>query len=782
MKKYLLLLFLFCVLCSVGALAQMSDGGPRKASYNGHEYVDLGLPSGTLWATTNVGATNPEDYGDYFAWGETSPKSNYDWSTYKWCNGSSTTLTKYCNDSYFGYNGFTDTLTELEIADDAANAIWGNNWRIPSLTQFQELIDNRYTTTEWATLNGVYGLKIISKMPGHEDKFIFLPPAGERYDTSLDLTEWMGWYQSRTLCTHYNFGSHEPYDNWIMWFVVGEEGGILAGSNGSGESANYRWAGCSIRPVRFFLFVDRISLNPSSLTLAVDETAQLTATVTPSNADNLALTWSSSNESVVTVSSTGLVTAVAAGTCTVTCAATDGSGVKATCQVTVPSSAVVEPYAVLSTDGTTLTFYYDKNKNTRTGTIYTKDEFRTSNVDGWGTARSTITSVYFDSSFAEYDGLTNTAYWFSSMGINTINGIENLNTSNVTNMYGMFASCPALTSLDLTHFDTSKVTNMNLMFGGCLALTNLDLSHFDTSEVTDMGYMFAVCSSLKTILIGTGWNTDNVTISDEMFYGCTNLVGGDGTTFDPNYTDKTKAYAGIGGYLTMATYPGLPDLTLDEDVDNTGLLETYDGETTNVTLKRTLQPGGWNTFCVPFAMDAAMVVDKLGTEAVVKQLDHSVLDGDVLTLYFVDATAIEAGRAYLVSVVGTLADPVFEGVTVSKYPVVTETAYADFVPALSPVVLRSGDKKSLFVVGGNTLTFPSETSTLKSFRGYFHLHDVPAGVRLFNMDFENTWTGVESLDASPATDEWYTLDGRKLSGKPVQKGIYVKNGCKVMVK
>ena len=113
---------------------------------------------------------------------------------------------------------------------------------------------------------------------------------------------------------------------------------------------------------------------------------------------------------------------------------------------------------------------------------------------------------------------------------------------------------------------------------------------------------------------------------------------------------------------------------------------------------------------------------------------------------------------------------------------VTETAYADFVPALSPVVLRSGDKKSLFVVGGNMLTFPSETSTLKSFRGYFHLHDVPAGVRLFNMDFENTWTGVEGLDGVQTTDEWYTLDGRKLSGKPVQKGIYVKNGCKVMVK
>ena len=89
-------------------------------SSDAHEWVDLGLPSGTLWATTNIGATNPEDYGDYFAWGETEPKDVYDWSTYKWCNGSNTTLTKYCTSSSYGYIGFTDGKTELDAGDDAA--------------------------------------------------------------------------------------------------------------------------------------------------------------------------------------------------------------------------------------------------------------------------------------------------------------------------------------------------------------------------------------------------------------------------------------------------------------------------------------------------------------------------------------------------------------------------------------------------------------------------------------------------------------------------------------
>ena len=142
-----------------------------------HEYVDLGLPSGTLWATCNIGANSPEEYGDYFAWGETTPKSTYDWSTYKWCNGSSTTMTKYCTQSEYGYNGFTDNLTELQSADDAATANWGSDWQMPSLAQIQELCSSSNTTTEWTQVNGVNGRKITSKSNGNS---IFLPAAGWR--------------------------------------------------------------------------------------------------------------------------------------------------------------------------------------------------------------------------------------------------------------------------------------------------------------------------------------------------------------------------------------------------------------------------------------------------------------------------------------------------------------------------------------------------------------------------------------------------------------------------
>ena len=165
---------------------------------NGYEWIDLGLPSGTLWATRNVGAEKPEDYGDYFAWGETtgfeSGKTNFHWRTYKYCNGSYTTMTKYCTNSSYGT---VDNKTELEPVDDAATANWGADWQMPSLAQQQELINSDYTTTTWTTQNGVKGRMITSKSNGNS---IFLPAAEHRSNTSLAHTE-SGNYWSRSLCT-----------------------------------------------------------------------------------------------------------------------------------------------------------------------------------------------------------------------------------------------------------------------------------------------------------------------------------------------------------------------------------------------------------------------------------------------------------------------------------------------------------------------------------------------------------------------------------------------------
>ena len=162
------------------------------ASQDNHEYVDLGLPSGTLWATCNIGANNPEDYGDYFAWGETATKDVYNWETYKWCNnGEPRQTTKYCSDSAYGYNGFTDGKTELDPQDDAAYVKWGPKWRTPSKAQQDELREQ--CTWTWVTQNGVDGRLVT----GPNGNTLFLPATGFRSEASHDQGSY-GNYWSRT--------------------------------------------------------------------------------------------------------------------------------------------------------------------------------------------------------------------------------------------------------------------------------------------------------------------------------------------------------------------------------------------------------------------------------------------------------------------------------------------------------------------------------------------------------------------------------------------------------
>ena len=173
---------------------------------NGHEWVDLGLPSGTKWATMNVGATTPEGYGSYYAWGETSTKSTYNWSTYKWCKGSYDTQTKYCTSSSYGT---VDNKTTLDLTDDAAYVNWGGDWRMPTKAEQDELRNTSYTTWTWTTQNGVKGYKVTSKTNGNS---IFLPAAGYRYDSDLNVAGSYGYYWSSSL---YSSGSD---DACILYF------------------------------------------------------------------------------------------------------------------------------------------------------------------------------------------------------------------------------------------------------------------------------------------------------------------------------------------------------------------------------------------------------------------------------------------------------------------------------------------------------------------------------------------------------------------------------------
>ena len=240
-----------------------------------------------------------------------------------------------------------------------------------------------------------------------------------------------------------------------------------------------------------------------------------------------------------------------------------------------------EAYACYTSSNTTLTFYYDNQRSSRSGTTYdlnTGDSYPRWRIDG---TNANVTRVVFYPSFA--DARPTTTYsWFYGMGnLQSISGMNYLNTSEVTNMGYMFYSCDQLTRLDLTHFDTSKVTDMRSMFSYCIGLTSLDLSSFDTSKVTYMWYMFTSCQSLtsldlssfntsqvtqmtglfnscnnlRTIYVGNGWSAAAVTNSTDMFKNCTSLVGGRGTTYNSsNPMDKTYAHIDGGtsnpGYFT----------------------------------------------------------------------------------------------------------------------------------------------------------------------------------------------------------------------------------------
>ena len=202
---------------------------------NGHQFVDLGLPSGTLWATCNVGASAPEESGELYAWGETETKEEYSWSTYKWCDGdncnlSNQTLTKYCDRGAYGK---LDGKISLESEDDVAHVKWGGDWHIPTKEQFQELMDN--CTMEWVKINDALHAY---KFTGTNGNSIIMPAAGEYNKCNYSEDEFHYWSAELHM-------SDIAANNHATHVVVMEYGS----KNQTEFSGNYRYKGYAVRPV-----------------------------------------------------------------------------------------------------------------------------------------------------------------------------------------------------------------------------------------------------------------------------------------------------------------------------------------------------------------------------------------------------------------------------------------------------------------------------------------------------------------------------------------------------
>ena len=226
--------------------AIMAGGGDDSHAPAGAVAVDLGLPSGTKWANMNVGAEKPEDYGLYFAWGETRGYTSdtgdgrsFDWASYKWMNegqSSGWQINKYqvpngqTDGCWYDSNGnfIGDGQLTLLPEDDAARANWGGQWVMPTYDEIGELLDN--TTIEWTTVNGINGRKFTSKTNGNS---IFMPAAGYRKNASFDYQSTNGYYGSASVYLAYS-----GYARCLGFY-----------SDGASAGSTYRYYGQSVRPV-----------------------------------------------------------------------------------------------------------------------------------------------------------------------------------------------------------------------------------------------------------------------------------------------------------------------------------------------------------------------------------------------------------------------------------------------------------------------------------------------------------------------------------------------------
>ena len=226
-------------------------------------------------------------------------------------------------------------------------------------------------------------------------------------------------------------------------------------------------------------------------------------------------------------------------------------------------AAAAEAYACYTSSNTTLTFYYDNLRSTRTGSTHDLNTGEITPIwyrDGTNTF---VTKVIFDSSFADYCPSTTNRWFYYMQNLQSIEGLSYLNTSEVTNMQAMFNLCSSLTSLDLSSFNTAKVTSMGMMFNGC--------------------------SSLQTIYVGEGWSTAAVTSSNNMFRSCSSLVGGKGTAYNSS-NPQDKTYAHIDGGASNPGYFSEKQAFLRGDVNGDGKVTIADvtalvniilGKTTN---------------------------------------------------------------------------------------------------------------------------------------------------------------------------------------------------------
>ncbi|MBQ9439056.1 MAG: BspA family leucine-rich repeat surface protein [Paludibacteraceae bacterium] len=493
---------------------------------------------------------------------------------------------------------------------------------------------------------------------------------------------------------------------------------------------------------------------------------------------------------------------------------------------------VREAYAVLSDDGKTLTFRYDAEKPAEAYNI-PWDTSESSPFGGFGgsgntrrpgwlveNANENITTVIFDETFANYHDLPSTAYMFFKMSnLETIEHLENLKTENVKSMYGMFSYCENLTSLDLSSFNTEQVTEMDYLFEECSGLRSVDLSSFNTAKVSNMTSMFRNCSSLTSLDV-SNFNTASVTKMMAMFKDCSSLTSLDLSNFNIDKVDYMYAmfsgcskletiycaegadWSGVAGRNYIEMFSGCEKLSgkygskefkFDGTEDGT-YAKVYDG--TN---------GGYFTY--KGNRSYTLEVGEAGMATLYLDFDAVIPEG--VEVYCCEGLKDDEAlpEAYAVKITQGVI-PANTGVFVKAEPgkylfnafIPVETDGVTQVLQIYPDNILTGTLEEKEVGSHEVLTlgYSNQTNEL-GFWWFTGKTPIPAnrayipgdkltegGVKGIRIVFDEE-TGIEEIVNGKSSNgkslgAWYTIDGRKLEGKPQQRGLYINNGKKIIIK
>ena len=430
---------------------------------------------------------------------------------------------------------------------------------------------------------------------------------------------------------------------------------------------------------------------------------------------------------------------------------------------------------------------------------------------GWEAQKGNIKKVVFDASFANARP-TSCCRWFADcFYLTEIDGIENLNTQNVTDMSEMFTCCYALTSLDVSNFNTQNVEDMTDMFLGCEGLSLLDLSNFNTANVMGMSSMFSGCSTLQTIFASDKFVTDKVSGGDDMFISCENLKGFIDYISNRDKTDKTYANYTTGYFTKLVGKNGEKKIGAAGEALTTENLVLDDGKdfvaydqfaAKNAFYIRVIPEGStWGTLCLPFAIDQSQE-----TECKFYRLTGIDNDNDCITLEsYEEGAKIPAGTPVLFKInegvpeleisvqnVGIVKEPV-AGTNVTE-PEAETASDVNLVGSFTKIGGNGnlGLDKYDYIIGKNKFWRVSDLDDgkgvgIKPMRAYIHpAYEYLARAAMLSIGKGDGTTAIDNLNAisNDANAEYYDANGRRTNG--LQKGLnIVKRGSKtykIMVK